>query len=316
MSTVRKAVITAGGRGTRQYPASATIPKEMFPLVDRDGIAKPAIQIIAEEAYALGIQEICIVTAPGRDEQFRAHFQALSDADKQAYADKPAALQQSELLGHLGEIISYVQQPTPQGYGHAVYCARQFVGDEPFLLLLGDHIYISDHQQRCTRQLIDVFATHQQNLSAVQVTPSDRLHLFGTVKGEPLADHPGLYQVLAIKEKPSVDYARQNLATAGLPSDYYLCFFGMYILSPTIFACLEEHIRGNVRERGEIQLTAALDLLRQREPYLAYVVQGSRHDIGVPAGLVETQTALAMHSPYSKVVVAAQTRGSRPSSGR
>ena len=308
MSTVRKAVITAAGHGTRQYPASATVPKEMFPLVDRDGITKPAIQIIAEEAYASGIQEICIITAPGAEEQFRAHFQPLSANDEAAYADKPAALQQSELLGRLGEIISYVAQPSPEGYGHAVYCARQFVGDEPFLLLLGDHLYISDHQQRCACQLIDVFESHQQNVSAVQVTPSDQLHLFGTVKGEPLADHPGVYQVLAMKEKPSVDYARQHLSTPGLPADHYLCFFGMYILTRAIFDCLEEHIQGNIRERGEIQLTGALEALRQREPYLAYVVQGSRYDLGVPEGLVATQTALALCSPYARVVTDAVER--------
>ena len=302
MNIVRKAVITAAGRGTRQYPASATMPKEMFPLVDRDGITKPVIQMIAEEAYASGIEQICIITAPGMTEQLQAHFRPLSDEDKAAYADRPAALEQSRLLGRLGEIISYVPQPTPEGYGHAVFCARQFVGDEPFLLMLGDHIYMSDQPQRCARQVLAVFETHQQNVSAVQITPAEQLHRFGTLKGEPLVDHPGSYRVVAIKEKPSIKQARRDLTTPHLPDDHYLCFFGMYILTPTIFDCLQGHIEGNVRHNGEIQLTPALELLRQREPYLAHLVAGWGYDIGVPAGLVETQTALALRSPYAEAV--------------
>ena len=156
---VRKAVITAAGRGTRQYPASSTVQKEMFPLVDVDGLTKPTIQIIAEEALDAGIEELCIVTAPGDEEMYRRHFRGLSEDLLPAFEGKEWALQESERLARIEQALHFTTQPSPEGYGHAVYCAGDWVGDEPFLLLLGDHVYISSDPQgrRCARQVVDVF---------------------------------------------------------------------------------------------------------------------------------------------------------------
>ncbi|HUY79977.1 MAG TPA: sugar phosphate nucleotidyltransferase [Ktedonobacterales bacterium] len=304
---VRKAVITAAGRGTRQYPASTTVQKEMFPLVDVDGLTKPTIQIIAEEAFAAGIEEICIVTTPGDDETYRRHFRGLTDDLLPAFRGKAWALDESAQLARMQRALSYVAQPSPEGYGNAVYCAREWVGDEPFLLLLGDHVYLSrdPNGRRCARQLVETFAQTGQTVSAVKRTPERQLHLFGAVRGEPLPELPNLYTVTAMIEKPAIERARRELRTPGLRPDEYLCFFGMSVFTPAIFDCLGYLIAHDLRERGEFQLTSAQALLANRAPYLAFEAQGDRYDMGVPAGLVETQLALALHSPLRDEVIAA-----------
>lgn len=307
---VRKAVITAAGRGTRQYPASSTVQKEMFPLVDVDGLTKPTIQIIAEEALEAGVDAICIVTAPGDEEMYRRHFRGLAEDLLPAYRDKEWALRESERLRRIEQVLHYVAQDSPQGYGHAVHCAKDWVGDEPFLLLLGDHVYISCHPEgkRCARQVVDVFEQHGQTVSSIKRTPQSLLHLFGTVRGEPLPTEDGLYRVEAMVEKPSVDRAERELRTPGLAPGEYLCFFGMHVFTPAILDCLSHTIAHGVRERGEFQLTTAQAMLAKQEPYLAFEVQGQRYDMGVPFGLAETQLALALHSPMRRDMLASLGR--------
>src|SRR5947199_7167183 len=149
MSKVRKAVITAAGKGTRQYPASTAVQKEMFPMVDRDGLTKPVIQIIGEEAIDSGIEEICIITQSGEEQEYRDYFRRMSNEEARAFRGKDWAILESEKLGAFGDRLYFAEQTSPEGFGHAVYQAKKFVGDEPFLLLLGDHIYISDIKDRC-----------------------------------------------------------------------------------------------------------------------------------------------------------------------
>jgi UTP--glucose-1-phosphate uridylyltransferase len=272
-----------------------------------DGLTKPTIQIIAEEALAAGIEEICIVTSPGDDEMYRRHFRGLSGDLLPAFAGKEWALRESEQLARLEQVLSYVEQPTQEGFGHAVYCARDWVGDEPFLLLLGDHVYISTAPDgsRCARQAVNVFERTGCTISTLKRTPERLLHLFGTVRGEPLAeDTPGIYRVTAMVEKPTPKQAAAELRTPGLPEGEYLCFFGMHVFTPTIFECLAYNIAHDLREKGEYQLTAAQALLVEREEYLAYEAQGERYDMGVPFGLVETQLALALNSPMRDEMVA------------
>jgi UTP--glucose-1-phosphate uridylyltransferase len=280
----------------------------MFPLVDRDGLTKPTIQIIAEEALASGIEELCIVTAPGDEEQYRRHFRGLSSETLPAFGSRDWALRESAQLAEIERRLTYVTQVSPEGYGHAVYCARDFVGDEPFLLLLGDHIYVSAEadgagEVRCSRQVLQIFESEGATVSAVKRTPEDLLHLFGTVQGRPL-ELARLYEVTAIKEKPSLEYAEEHLRTPGLRRGEYLCFFGMQVFTPAIFDCLGHLIRNDLRERGEFQLTSAQALLRDRERYLAYEVLGDRYDMGVPYGYVETQIALALHSSHRDQMLA------------
>ncbi len=320
---VRKAVITAAGRGTRQYPASTTVQKEMFPLVDLDGLTKPTIQIIAEEALDAGIEELCIVTAPGDEEMYRRHFRGLSQDLLPAFKGKEWALQESERLERIERALSYTSQHSPEGYGHAVFCAREWVGNEPFLLLLGDHVYIAGNPAgpRCARQVVEVFARTQCTVSSVKRTPERLLHLFGTVRGEPLAGEEVLYRVTAMVEKPSPERAERELRTPGLRSGEYLCFFGMHVFTPAIFDCLDYNIRHDIREKGEFQLTSAQAMLAESEEYLAFEAFGERYDMGVPFGLAETQLALALNSPHREEIIAAVIRiladqGRRPTAGR
>ncbi len=310
VARVRKAVITAAGRGTRQYPASTTVQKEMFPLVDRDGITKPTIQIIAEEALDSGIEQLCIITAPGDADSYRRHFQGLTTELLPAFAGKEWALEASRKLGRLQEAITYATQESPEGFGHAVYQARDFVGDEPFLLLLGDHVYVSEHPHnlRCARQCIDVFGQYGVTTSAVKRTDEDLLHLFGTVGGTRVAADPAVYEVGSLVEKPTPEYAEAHLRVEGLRRGQYLCFFGMHVFTPAIFDCLEYNIAHDLRQKGEIQLTSAQDLLRQRERYMAVEALGERYDMGVPFGLVETQLALTLHSPAREEMLASLIR--------
>src|SRR5438270_8928327 len=160
MTKVRKAVITAAGRGTRMYPATITIQKEMLPLMDRDGIVKPSIQIIIEEALESGIEEVCLVVNRHNRAQIGAHFRPLPADEIRLFKGKDWALLQSARLQQISSRLTFVEQTSPEGYGHAVWSAREFVGKEPFLLMLGDHIYTSGSDKRCARQIVDVFEGH------------------------------------------------------------------------------------------------------------------------------------------------------------
>jgi UTP--glucose-1-phosphate uridylyltransferase len=297
MAKVRKAVITAAGRGTRQYPASTAVQKEMFPLVDRDGLTKPVIQIIGEECIDSGIEEICIITQPGEEKQYREYFKRLDGEMVKAFRGKDWAILESEKLGAFGDRLHFAEQHSPEGFGHAVYQAKDFVGSDPFLLLLGDHVYISDVKDRCARQLIKVYEQYMlEAMTGVQPTMERQLHLFGTIKGAPIEPAKGIYKAELIIEKPSIEVAREKLASPGLPAGNYLAHFGMHVFSPRIFDSLEYLIKNNLREKGEIQLTAAQEHLRQQtDKYWCLITQGQRYDTGIPYGLMETQLALALN---------------------
>src|SRR5437016_5312205 len=231
MAKGRKAVITAAGRGTRQYPASTAVQKEMFPLVDRDGLTKPVIQIIGEEAIESGIEEICIITQPGEEKLYREYFRRLDDEMVKCFRGKDWAILESEKLGAFGERLHFAEQASPEGFGHAVFQARAFVGDDPFLLLLGDHVYISDTKDRCARQLIRVYEQYLLDaVTGVQPTLERLLHLFGVIRGLPIDPAKGIYKAELIIEKPTIETAREKLATPGLPAGNYLAHFGMHVL--------------------------------------------------------------------------------------
>jgi UTP--glucose-1-phosphate uridylyltransferase len=310
MAKVRKAVITAAGRGTRQYPASTAVQKEMFPLVDRDGLTKPVIQIIGEEAIDAGIEQICIVTAPGEEHLYRDYFRRMNDEESRSFRGKDWAILASEKLANFGERMSFAEQSTPEGFGHAVYAAKDFVGDEPFLLLLGDHVYISDTKDRCAWQLIKVYEQYMlDSITGVQPTVERLLHLFGVVRGGVIDANKGIYKAELIVEKPSIEFAREKMATYGLPAGNYLAHFGMHVFSPRIFDSLEYLIKNDIREKGEIQLTAAQEHLRQQtDKYWCVVTQGQRYDTGIPYGLMETQLALALNGIHRTEICEAIAR--------
>ena len=297
---ITKAVITAAGRGTRQYPATNAVQKELFPVVDLDGIAKPTIQIIAEQAVQAGIEEICIVVNPGEGEQLRRHFKGLGPDEKEGFRrqNKGWILKQSDLLSELNRRITYVEQTEPHGFGHAVWCARRFSGPDPFLLLLGDHLYLSNSPISCIEQAIQGYGQVKTTLLPVVRTPVHQINLFGTLCGEPVPGKAGFYSVRKIIEKPDAETARKQLKTPGLSEDEYLTLFGIYALSGRIMDYLGKHVENDIRSGDEIQLTTALQELIDRDKAYALEINGLRLDMGTPLGYIQTQLALARRGVF------------------
>ncbi len=279
---IRKALIPAAGIGTRLFPITRSVKKEMLPVVDDDGIIKPIIQFNVEEAVRSGIGDICIIVQPGSEDVFRSYFSAADERLRKAITGKPELEKVFDDIASMGERITYVVQQEQEGYGHAVYCAREWAAGEPFVLLLGDHIFKSTTQTPCAKQLMDVFERYGVSVSAVNEAGESDLPYFGTIAGEFVDSVRGVVRVSEIVEKPDVDYARRNLRVPGIPEGRYFCWFGMHAFTPGIFDALEHHIENDIREHGEFQLTNAQELLRQREGHYAYVIKGERYDIGMP----------------------------------
>ena len=283
---VRKAVIPAAGFGTRLFPATKAIKKELFPIVDHDGIAKPAILLIVEEALKAGIDEVIIIVQEHDLEAFQSFFNLQITIEN--YNKLPRHFQEyAQRILEIGRQVSFAIQETQEGFGHAVYCTRDAVGNEPFLLMLGDHLYRSKGEQSCARQLVEAHNKYGISVVGLRRTPEDQIANFGTATGIWIEDNH-LMNVTEFAEKPTVDYARNNLRVPGLPEGEYLTVFGQYIIKPQIFDYLEEHIRNNVRERGEFQLTSTLDRLRQEDGFLGLIMDGQRYDIGLPEYYLET----------------------------
>lgn len=258
---IKKAVITAAGRGQRGLPLQN--------LVDRDGVTKSALQVIVEEAAAAGITDIGVVIVPG---------------DQAAY---------TAAAGGKAQMLSFIEQPQPLGYGHALYCARNFVGAEPFLHLVSDHLYLSRSDKRCAQQLVEVARGESCSVSAVQPTRESMLPYYGTVGGHRVQKVANLYEVETVIEKPTPTEAEQKLIVPGLRAGHYLCFFGMHVLTPAVMDVLGELI-AQAAGKDPVQLSPALARLAGRERYLAMEISGQRHNIGVKYGLLMAQLALAL----------------------
>ncbi|MGI4819566.1 MAG: UTP--glucose-1-phosphate uridylyltransferase [Janthinobacterium lividum] len=289
---VRRAVITAAARGERLYPVADTIQKAMLPVVDLDGLHKPVIQIIAEEAFSSGIEEICVVCAPGDGERYVSAFTSLRDNLVKSYKGSDWATQQADKIDYLLSRLQFAEQAEALGYGHAVYCARDFVQGEPFLLLLGDYLYVSAMAgQRCAAQLVALATQQDCSVSAVNPTIEHQIGRYGTLTGKHVPAHQGVYEIEKIIEKPSLSTAELELQTSGLRAGYYLCFFGMHVLTPTIFNILERH---QSQGTGNLLLTPALQELAETEKYLALEVKGTRYDLSRRHGLLRAQLALGL----------------------
>ena len=292
---IQKAVITAAGRGLRLYPAADTVQKAMLPVVDRDGLSKPVIQIIAEEALDSGVEEVCIVCAPGDEEKYLDQLGLLRENMLEAHKGVDWALDQAHRLDNLVRRLQFAVQEEPLGYGHAVHCARDFVGAAPFLLLLSDHLYVSHVSgQRCAAQLIALAKQEACAVAAVQATREHLVGRYGTLAGKRLSDYTGVYEIEKILEKPALSRAELELRTPGLRAGYYLCFFGMHVLTRAVFDLLNQAISDQETPDNGFQLTPALQWLAERERYLALEVQGARYDIGGKFGLLQAQIALGL----------------------
>jgi UTP-glucose-1-phosphate uridylyltransferase len=277
---IRRAVVPAAGLGTRLFPASRAVKKELFPIVDRDGLAKPALLLIVEEVLAAGIEEVIVVVQEGGLAAFRAFFHApLPPADRERLT--PELQSYAARIVEAGRRVSFVVQRRQEGFGHAVYLARQAVGGEPFLLLLGDHIYRSGDGRSCAQQMLDVYRRHGQSILGLRRVPEAEVVHYGLAAGDWL-DRPSLLTVRRLAEKPAVAQARAHLRVRGLADDEFLAFFGQYALTPAIFDYLEKEIARQRRQRGEYQLTPALAHLQAEEGMLGLVVAGESFDIGLP----------------------------------
>lgn len=261
MKPVRKAVITAAGRDQRSLM--------MQKFIDQDGVARTALGILLRAAAGAGCEAAAIVVAPG---------------------DTPAS---REAAGDPGLEIQFLEQAEPRGYGDAVFQGRDFVGEEPFLHMVGDHLWVSRGDKDCARQVVDIASHHGCAVSGVQATRERELPHFGVVAGQLLVGTQGLYQIEKVAEKPTPTVAEQTLVVPGLRAGHYLCFFGLHVLTPTIFGILERELRES-RPGQRISLSPSLQILAQREKHLAYEVAGQRFDLGATYGVLNTQLALAL----------------------
>ncbi|TVY01129.1 UTP--glucose-1-phosphate uridylyltransferase GalU [Cohnella terricola] len=270
MKKVRKAIIPAAGLGTRFLPATKAMPKEMLPIVD-----KPTIQYIVEEAVESGIEDILIVTGRGK-RAIEDHFDNAFELEQALLERKKLELLEEVKRSSRIVDIHYIRQKEPKGLGHAVWCARKFVGHEPFAVLLGDDIIKADTP--CLLQMINKFEFIQNSIVAVQPVLEDDVSRYGIL--DPVEQYGRLYKAKRLIEKPAKEQAPSNLA-----------IMGRYILTPNIFDFLE---RAETGANGEIQLTDAIQKLAEVEDVYAYQYEGTRYDVGDKLGYILTSIEFAL----------------------
>lgn len=271
--TVRKAIIPAAGLGTRFLPATKAQPKEMLPIVD-----KPTLQYIIEESVRSGIEEILIITGRNKS-SIENHFDRSVELELELENKG-----KDELLKQVREIsdmvnIYYIRQKEPKGLGHAVLCAKSFIGNEPFAVLLGDDIVYAE--KPCLRQMIEAYNEYKTSILGVQEVSEADVSKYGIVDGKHIEDR--VYKVKGLVEKPAVEEAPSNIA-----------ILGRYIINPAIFEILERTEPG---KGGEIQLTDALKELATKEAMYAYNFEGRRYDVGDKQGFLEATVEYAMRRP-------------------
>ncbi len=258
---VTKAVITAAGKTQRHLPLQT--------LIDRDGAEKSVLEILIGEAAQAGISDIGVVIDP---------------ADEEAY---------QSVVGTSSAQVTFIPQTAQLGHGHAIYCAQSFTAGQPFLHLVGDHLYVSKREQGCAQHLVAVAEQEICSVSAVQATRESQLPYYGTIGGSRLTNQPDLYRVSDVLEKPTPTLAEQHLIVSGLRAGHYLCFFGMHVLTPTVMEILDDLV-AEKDNSGGVTLSSALQILSGREKYLALQKEDQRYDLGVKYGLLEAQLALAL----------------------
>lgn len=271
MNKVRKAVIPAAGFGTRFLPATKAMPKEMLPVVD-----KPTIQYIVEEAVASGIEEIMIITGKAK-RAIEDHFD--HSVELELELEKKGKAELLELVNSISDMVDihYIRQKEAKGLGHAIHCAKTFVGDEPFAVMLGDDI-VHTEGTPCLKQMIECYDEHQTSVLGVQTVKDEDVSKYGIVDGKQLSQN--VYTVEDLVEKPSLEEAPSNVA-----------ILGRYIINASIFDILAETEPG---KGGEIQLTDALKVLAKQEDMVAYDFDGKRYDVGNKQGFLEATVETAL----------------------
>lgn len=274
---IRKALIPIAGKGTRLMPVTSVVPKAMFPLIDSTDNIKSVLHVICEHAVSAGAQSVGIVMSPWQVGIVQRYFEA---ACEYGFEELPAR-------------IEYITQASPNGFGDAVLQARNFVGDEPFMLLLGDHIHIPDDDKPvCAAQIVEAFdsagAAAMIGMQTISATELSKVGVAGGIRIQ-----QDTYRCTCFVEKPDIDTARRKLRTDGLPKDTFLAHSGIYIFTPEIFECIEEVAMTAEKTAGEIELADAQSLLLTRRPekYLLHNISGRAYDVGNPAGYAEAQAA-------------------------
>ena len=256
---IRKAVITAAAPGQRTLPLQT--------LIDRDGDEKSILAILVEEALSAGVEEVCVVVSPDALEEY------------------------AKVAGHRGE-IRFVTQTEARGYGHALWTASPFLADEPFLHLVGDHLYVQAGPTSCARQLVQVATQERCAVSSVQATREHLVPRFGTIGGRRFGNSASLYRIDRVVEKPTPTEAEQGLVVPGMRAGHFLCFFGMHVLTPSLMEILRRQLN---ESEGRVGLSPALAELAATEQYLAFESPGRRFDLGARYGLLRAQLALALN---------------------
>ena len=259
---IQKALITAAGKGQRTLPLQS--------LVDRDGVTKTALAIIIEEVLRAGIETIGVVISPGDEAAYRA------------------------AAGEHAGRLTFIEQTAPLGYAHAIFSAAEFCGSDPFLLLVGDHLYLSTAAKGCAQQLVEVARAEKCAVSAVESTHESQLPFYGAVGGKLVDGARRLYQVDTVLEKPTPTEAEQKIDVPGLRAGYYLCFFGMHVLTPALQRLLGAAFAKNAGRESSVNFRSVLAELAAQERYLAAELDGRRYDFGVKYGLLTAQLALGL----------------------
>ena len=334
---IQKAIIPIAGYGTRLFPATKAVPKALFPIIAQDGIAKPIIQLIIEEALTAGVEEVCLVAQPQQVEPIATYF---SSGVADAIREKAELAAQADRLGEIGERLHFAIQAEPEGFGHAIYCARDFAAGEPVMILLGDHLYISESGVSCAKQLADVYTQVGQSVTSLDLCHESELSLNGIVHGSPavqshlianknqarnemegdsterevkvqthLIEPQGiikkrLFTLAQISEKPTIEFAQEHLRVKGVPDQQYLCNFGIDLLNPLLFDILDYNYRHQIVTHGEIQLRDAMTEMIKQEGMYGYQVAGQRYDTGNPQDLLKTVNAFGLQGPYREVLTA------------
>jgi len=303
---IRKAVVPIAGLGTRLFPASHAVKKELFPIVGPDGIARALFHYHLIELAAAGIEQVCIIVQPGEDALVRDYLRGPDKEYLGRLVKSPALLREAEQMRTFSERVTFAVQHQQEGYGHAVYQTKAFAAGEMVLVCLGDHLFrgaekppipATSGAEAVRRQKISPYselaevaaASGGRSVSAVSRIGAAELGGFGTIAGARRSENPRLIDVSLIIEKPDVATARESLRVDGLPAGTWLGWFGMHALAPSIYDVLEQMIRDDIRDKGEFQLTRAQDIQREREGYLALeMTDAQRFDFGTPDDFVRS----------------------------
>ena len=284
---VTKAIIPVAGFGTRLFPMTKVMKKDFFPIIDTDGILKPVLLILLEQLVEAGIEEVCLVIGEEEQHLYDEFFGRMTSENYDKLPEEKKYFQ--KLLMKIGQKVTYVYQKERKGFGHAVYQCREFTKGEPVLLLLGDMIYRTNEDRNCMMQMIDAYEKIGTTVVSMHTVPKTDVVHYGIMHGEWENQEQTLLKIDEMAEKPTVEYAEDFLSVqTKKEKENYYAVFGQYILTKEVFQELEDNIANNKLERGEIQLTSALDQVREKYGMTGYVVNGRSFDVGLPEAYYQT----------------------------